>query len=64
LVPKNPLSKDGYHLTKQYILVNGWILIYLSGAFSATKFKQFLGVCVASDNNVENEAYLYSHSIE
>jgi hypothetical protein len=53
---KIPLSKDGYHLDKQYILVNGRILIYLS----RVSF-QLLTVCIASDNDVENRAYLFKY---
>jgi hypothetical protein len=30
------------------------------GCLFASKFKQFLAVCIASDSNVENEAYLYT----
>jgi hypothetical protein len=29
------------------------------GRLFTSKFKNFLAVCVASDGNVENEAYLY-----
>jgi hypothetical protein len=31
--------------------------------FFASKFKQFLAACVASDSNVENETYLYNYDI-
>jgi hypothetical protein len=53
------LSKDGYQLTKQYILVNGWILIYLSRVSFQLPNLTILAVCIASDNDVENETYLY-----
>jgi hypothetical protein len=53
---KNLLSQDGYHVTTQYILVNGQIRVYFSRASFYFQIKKFLAVCVASDSNVENEA--------